>query len=442
MVEVAGEPVRGGPTGGRPAGGPGTAVPRPGAERRPGGTPKAVWIVWALLGLNTLGSAGAKTIVRLPRSLIQMATMGALVSAFALALALNLRLRIRANAFLFLLSLLLVPSLISSLHLEVGVGALFRCTRLALFVGTLWLLSRWWTGSLMLVRTHIRMYFAVLVSVAAGLVISPGTAMPEYYGGRLVGALWPLTPPQIGQYSAVIIGLTVLLLLDRRTTGTGAAVVIVPTLVLLAMTHTRTATVGLLVGLALAIGSLVLTSAAARRFFAWAVVCATVAAVAFSSALQAWFMRGQSKENFSNLTGRAKVWDALLTAPRTLPERVFGTGLGDKSFGGLPIDNSWLAVYNEQGQLGIVLVAAILLSLGGIALLRPPSLPRACAIFLISYVAMSSYTEAGLGDASPYLLHLALAASLLTTPAAAPPLTAPAVPRRRIPRWDRNREVT
>ncbi|MGW2544483.1 O-antigen ligase domain-containing protein [Kitasatospora sp. NPDC001574] len=380
--------------------------------------------------------------MRLPRSLIQMATMGALVSAFALALALNLRLRIRANAFLFLLSLLLVPSLISSLHLEVGVGALFRCTRLALFVGTLWLLSRWWTGSLMLVRTHIRMYFAVLVSVAAGLVISPGTAMPEYYGGRLVGALWPLTPPQIGQYSAVIIGLTVLLLLDRRTTGTGAAVVIVPTLVLLAMTHTRTATVGLLVGLALAIGSLVLTSAAARRFFAWAVVCATVAAVAFSSALQAWFMRGQSKENFSNLTGRAKVWDALLTAPRTLPERVFGTGLGDKSFGGLPIDNSWLAVYNEQGQLGIVLVAAILLSLGGIALLRPPSLPRACAIFLISYVAMSSYTEAGLGDASPYLLHLALAASLLTTPTAAPPLTAPAVPRRRIPRWDRNREVT
>ncbi|MFK4185592.1 O-antigen ligase domain-containing protein [Streptomyces sparsogenes] len=436
---MAGDLMRGGPPGR-----PDAAGTRPGAGPRPAGTPKAVWIVWALLGLNTLGSAGAKTIVTLPRSLIQMATMGALVAAFALALLLNLHLRVRASAFVFLLTLLLVPSVISSVHLAVGPGALFRCTRLALFVGTLWLLSRWWDGGLTFVRHHIRMYFAVLVSVAAGLAVSPGTAMPEYYGGRLVGALWPLTPPQIGQYSAVIIGLTVLLLLGRRTTGAGAALVIVPTLVLLAMTHTRTATVGLLVGLVLAIGSLILTSAAARRFFAWAVLCATVAAVAFSSALRAWFLRGQSQENFSNLTGRAKVWDALLAAPRTTGEKVFGTGLGDKSFGGLPIDNSWLAVYHEQGLVGIAVVAAILLVLGGVALLRPPSLPRACAIFLISYVAISSYTEAGLGDASPYLLHLALAASLLVAPApaAAGPLPTPAPPRRRVPRWARDRKVT
>ncbi|AUY52580.1 O-antigen ligase domain-containing protein [Streptomyces sp. CB01881] len=436
MVEMGGTPVRGGPTDG-----PDATTARPGTAPRAEATPKAVWIVWALLGLNTLGSAGAKTIVRLPRSLIQMATMGALVSAFALALLLNLRLRIRAGAFLFLLTLLLVPSLISSLKLEVGLGALFRCTRLAIFVGTLWLISRWWDGSLTFVRTHIRMYYAVLWSVAAGLVISPGTAMPEYYGGRLVGALWPLTPPQIGQYSAVIIGLTVLLLLGRRTTGRSAAMIIVPTFVLLAMTHTRTATIGLLAGLALAICSLVLTSAAARRFFTRALVCSTVAAVAFASALQTWFMRGQSKENFSNLTGRAKVWDALLTQPRTIPEEAFGIGLGDKSFGGLPIDNSWLAVYNEQGLVGIALVAAILIVLGGVALLRPPSLERACAIFLISYVAISSYTEAGLGDASPYLLHLALAASLLATPAEATPLTTLVVPRRRNPRRDRKREV-
>ncbi|MES4904233.1 MULTISPECIES: O-antigen ligase domain-containing protein [unclassified Streptomyces] len=438
---MAGDLMRGGPPGG-----PDAVGTRPGAEPRAAGTPKAVWIVWALLGLNTLGSAGAKTIVTLPRSLIQMATMGALVAAFTLALVLNLQLRVRASAFVFLLTLLLVPSVISSVQLGVAPGALFRCTRLALFAGTLWLLSRWWDGSLTFVRHHIRMYFAALGSVAAGLAISPGTAMPEYYGGRLVGALWPLTPPQIGQYSAVIIGLTVLLLLGRRTTGASAALVIVPTLVLLALTHTRTATVGLLIGLVLAIGSLILTSAAARRFFAWTVLCATVAAVAFASALRAWFLRGQSKENFSNLTGRAKVWDALLSAPRTTGEKVFGTGLGDKSFGGLPIDNSWLAVYNEQGLLGIIIVAAIIIVLGGVALLRPPSLPRACAIFLISYVAISSYTEAGLGDASPYLLHLALAASLLVAPAPAPaaarPLSTPAPPRRRVPRWARDRKVT
>ncbi|MFE1546243.1 O-antigen ligase domain-containing protein [Streptomyces sp. NPDC058718] len=400
-------------------------------------TSKVVGTVWGLLALNTLGSAGARTVVAIPRSLIQMVTMGALVAAFALALAVNPRARIRPSAFVFLLTLLLVPSVIASVHLEVGFGALFRCFRLALFVGTLWLLSRWWDGGLTFVRHHIRMYFAVLVLVAVGLAVAPGTAMPEYYGGRLVGALWPLTPPQIGQYAAVVIGLTVLLLLGRRTSGAGAATVIVPSLVLLALTHTRTATLGLVIGLVLAIGSLVLTSSAARRFFAWSVLCATVAAVVFSSALRAWFLRGQSQENFSNLTGRAKVWDALLSAPRTAGETVFGTGLGDKSFDGLPIDNSWLAVYHEQGLIGVTIVAAIIIVLGGVALLRPPSLPRACAIFLISYCALSSYTEVGLGDASAYLLHLALAASLLVAPAPAAPLPTADSPRRRIPRWAR-----
>ncbi|MFE1310550.1 O-antigen ligase family protein [Streptomyces sp. NPDC058755] len=404
-------------------------------------TPKIVGTVWGLLVLNTLGSAGAKTIVPLPRSLIQMVTMGALVAAFALALVVNRRLRVRASAYVFLLTLLLVASVISSANLESGFGALFRCARLALFVGTLWLLSRWWDGGLTFVRHHIRMYFAVLGSVAAGLVVSPGAALPDLYGGRLVGALWPLTPPQIGQYAAVIIGLTVLLVLGRRTDRAGAAVVIVPSFVLLALTHTRTATLGLFIGLALAIGSLILTSAAARRFFTWTVLCAAVAAVGFASALQSWFLRGQSKENFSSLTGRAKVWDALLAAPRSVSEKLFGVGLGDKSFGGLPIDNSWLAVYNEQGLIGVTLVAAIIIVLGGVALLRPPSLQRACAIFLISYCAIASYTEAGLGDASPYLLHLAVAASLLAAPAAATPLPAPEVPQRRIPRWARRSEV-
>ncbi|MEV6765630.1 O-antigen ligase domain-containing protein [Streptomyces sp. NPDC051105] len=403
---------------------------RSGAEPGFVGTPRIVGIVWGLLVLNTLGSAGAKTIVPLPRSLIQMVTMGALVAAFALALAVNLRLRVRPSAYLFLLTLLLVTSVISSANLESGFGALFRCFRLALFIGTLWLLSRWWDGSLTFVRHHIRAYFAVLGSVAAGLVVSPGAALPDLYGGRLVGALWPLTPPQIGQYAAVIIGLTVLLVLGRRTDRTSAAVIIVPSFVLLALTHTRTATLGLFIGLALAIGSLILTSAAARRFFTWAVLSAVVAAVGFASALQTWFLRGQSKENFSSLTGRAKVWDALLAAPRSTSEKWLGVGLGDKSFGGLPIDNSWLAVYNEQGLIGVTLVAAIIIVLGAVALLRPPSLQRACAIFLIGYCAIASYTEAGLGDASPYLLHLALAASLLAAPAATTPLSTPEPTRR------------
>ncbi|MEU3338565.1 O-antigen ligase domain-containing protein [Streptomyces sp. NPDC002144] len=404
-------------------------------------TSKIIGAAWGLLILNTLGSTGAKTIIPLPRSLIQMVTMGALVGAFVLALAVNLRLRIRPSAYLFLLTLLLAASVVSSARLESGSGSLFRCARLALFVATLWLLSRWWDGSVTFVRHHIRMYFVVLVSVAAGLVVSPGAAMPGEYEGRLVGALWPLTPPQIGQYAAVIIGLTALLAVGRQIKKGDAAMVIVPSLVLLVLTHTRTATLGLIVGLALAISSLILTSGAARRFFSWVVLSAAVTAVAFSSAVQAWFLRGQSQENFATLTGRAKVWDALRAAPRTPSEDVFGVGLGDKSFGGLPIDNSWLAVFHEQGLLGVALVAAIVIVMGGITLLRPPSLPRACAIFLISYCAIASYTEVGLGDASPYLLHLAVAASLLAAPAEATSFPPPPAGRRRRLILPRLREV-
>lgn len=74
---------------------PDAAGTQPGAEPRPARTPKIAGIVWGLLILNTLGSTGAETVIPLPRSLIQMVTMGALVAAFALALAVNLRLRIR-----------------------------------------------------------------------------------------------------------------------------------------------------------------------------------------------------------------------------------------------------------------------------------------------------------------------------------------------------------
>jgi O-antigen ligase len=376
-------------------------------------TPKWAAVAWALLIINTLGSTGAKTVIPLPRSVSQLVTMGSLMTAFVIALALNKHLRIRPSAYLLLLTLLLLTSIMASADLEEGAGALFRCFRLTVFLSTLWLLTRWWDGGFAFVRSHIRTYGIVLASVAIGLVVSPGNAMPEEYGGRLSGAIWPLTPPQIGQYAAVISGLTLLLWFGRRTTWRSALVIVVPALGLLLLTHTRTATLGLIAGLLVAFLSMALTSARARKVFAWTAGIGGVGGIVLAGALQAWFLRGQSADNFSSLTGRAKVWDALLEAPRTTSEYIFGVGLTDKSYDGLPIDNSWLAIYHEQGFVGIALVAAFLLTLVVVAVLRPPSLARACAIFLITYCISASYTEAGLGDASPYLLHLALAASLL-----------------------------
>jgi hypothetical protein len=390
--------------------GPALGAATPGLER----IPPLVGAAWALLIINTLGSTGAVTVIPIPRSVIQMVTMGSLLVALALALALNPRIQLRPSAFLLLLTMLLVVSIISSAALESGFGAVFRCGRFAVFIATLWLLTRWWNGAFTLVRHHIRTLGVVLLSTAVGLVIAPGLAMPEIYGGRLVDAIWPLTPPQVGLFAAIVIGLTLMLWLGGLTDRRSAVFIVVPSIVLLMLTHTRTATIGLLIGLTVAIGSLVLTNGRARRVFAWSMLIVGLTAVLAGPLLQTWFRRGQSQENISNLTGRAKVWDALLAEPRTAFEQLFGVGLTNKSFAGLPIDSSWLAVYHEQGYVGIVIVASFLSILIVVAALRPPSLARACAIFLIVYTLSASFTEAGLGDAAPYLLNLTLAAALLS----------------------------
>jgi hypothetical protein len=396
---------------GRNAGEAGT--PTGAAERT---VPRLVGVVWALLVVDTLGSQGAVTIVPIPRSVIQMVSMGSVLLAFALAVVLNPRLKIRPSAYLLLLSLLVVVSTVASARLDAGYGAFFRCARLAAFVATLWLLSRWWDGTVTFVRYHIRAFGAVLVTVAVGLVVAPGLAMPATVGGRLIGAVWPLTPPQVAQYAAVTAGLAIMLWMGRLADGRSVAIFACPALLLLVLTHTRTATLGLLIGLAVGALSLMLVSGRARRVFIGGVVLIGVVAVVFGSAVQMWIMRGQDTQSFANLTGRAKVWDALLAEPRTTAQEFLGIGLTNKSFEGLPIDSSWLAVYYEQGLVGVVIVALLLVTLIVVIALRPSSPARACAAFLVTYCLVASYTEAGLSDASPYLLNLAVAAALLSRP--------------------------
>ena len=87
----------------------------------------------------------------------------------------------------------------------------------------------------------------------------------------------------------------------------------------------------------------------------------------------------------------------------------------------------------RRGALPWLALTAVALSLGLAAFLSQVALTesrslqaaivaavlRACAVFLIAYCAVASYTESGLGDASPYLLHLMIAAGLLAVPVSA-----------------------
>lgn len=391
--------------------------------------PRAVGIAWGLLAVNVLGFYEKPgVLLPLPRPAAQLVTMGALVTAFALALAVNRRVQVRPNAYLLQLSLLAVLATASSLRLESGAGAMLRCFRLVVFVATLWLLSRWWSGGVRFVRYHLRAAAAILVSVAVGMVVVPGAAFAEVNDGRLSGAVWPIPPPQVGLYGAMAVGLTVLLWQARRIGGRGALAVVVPAFVLLLLSHTRTAMFGLVVGLVVASMSVVFTNARARRSIALAATLGVLGVAVFGSVLQDWLSRGQDSDQFSSLTGRQRVWDALLSQDRTVTEQLIGVGLTDKSFGGLAIDSTWLSVYQELGWAGLAVVASMLGGIVFAAALRPPTPGRTCAVFLVTYCVVASYTEVGLGDSSPYLLGLAAAASALVLPA--PSGTRPDVARR------------
>jgi hypothetical protein len=377
--------------------------------------PRLVGLAWGFLLVNTLGFNASTLIIPFPHAVGQVVTMGLLLAAFAIALLLNPRIRLRPSAYLVLLTVLALVATASSLRLESGLGSLLRCFRLLVFVATLWLLSAWWRGDLRFVKFHLRAIVAVLSTVLAGLVISPGAAFsgPE---GRLVGALWPIPAPQVGMYCAVGIGLSVLLWLNRSLDGRSALVISVPAAGLLLLSHTRTALLGLVVALLVAGVTSMFTQSRVRRFLGATLGLGAVVAVLFGAGVQKWLLRGQDSQQLTSLTGRAGVWDALLARDRSLDELVMGVGLTDKSFGGLPIDSAWLSVYNELGWSGVVIVACILGSLLCAAALRTPSAQRTIAIFLIVYSCVASYTEVGLGDASPYLLNLFVAAALIAVP--------------------------
>ncbi len=152
-----------------------------------------------------------------------------------------------------------------------------------------------------------------------------------------------------------------------------------------------------------------------------ATIAATVVLVAgtfFAPLLLSWASRGQSLEEASQLTGRTKVWSDIIAVQRTWLGEWFGTGLSNKSYGGLAIDSSWVATYYELGLFGVCCGIALLAILAVTSVTRPPGPRRAVAIFIIVYCLVASFTETGLGDASPYLLELTVAASLIATPAA------------------------
>jgi len=367
-----------------------------------------VGLVWGLLVLNTLTYFGS--LIHLPSIAGKAITQGALPLALLVALTVNRRVIVRPNVFLCLVTLLVIEAVLTSLAPE-HFGTVYRTFRLAEFVAVLWLLTPWWgRRDLLLVRSHLVSMAVVLGSVLLGVLVAPGYAIGT---GRLSGVLWDIPPTQVAHYAAVPLGLVFILWLCGQVRGGIALIVVAVTGTMLVLTHTRTALVGVVAGILVAGLSLIMARARARKFFAAASVVASIAVITLGGLITTFLARGQGAKELGNLTGRTDVWGPLLAFPRDKFQVIFGFGLSNSSFNGLPIDSNWLSSYQEQGLFGVIVCATILLFLFVTAYFQPSGVQRALGLFLVTYCLVASFTEDGFTDATTYLLELALAASLL-----------------------------
>lgn len=378
------------------------------------------WI-WGLLVLNVLPYSTKSTLIPLPTSIGKLITQGALVVALILALSINRKVLVRPNLFLLFMTILCVTTALMSVRGYFGYGSMLRCGRLVAMVAILWMLTPWWgRRDLLFLRYQRRALAVVLAIVVLGLILFPGRALSQAGGGRLGGTIWPIQPTTVAHYAAVLTGTTVVLWFTGLIKPRSAAIVTILGVVLLLATHTRTALVGLLVAVLVAGLSLFLSRQRVRKALAITVVIGLLVALCFTPFLKSWFDRGESSQEIAALSGRTTVWTELLAQPRTEVNTLFGFGMSNNSFNGLPIDSSWYSTYLDQGLVGDVIVGAVLLLLLVLAVLSPRGPRRAIALFLVVYCLIASFTQDGLGQASVYLLDLSVAMSLLMTPATQP----------------------
>lgn len=390
------------------------------AEARDRWERRRVGVVWALLILDTLTFfpatySGLPLVVPIPSSIGKAVTQAALPVALIVALTLNRRMAIRPGMFLFLASLLVVEALLTTIQVDQLSNA-YRTLRFLEFVIALWLLSPWWgRRDLLLVRCHLMSMYVVLGSIVLGLLVAPSSALAQ---GRLEGVFWPNPPTQVAEFSAVTLGIVVILWLDSLVSGRVALAVVITAGAILLLSHTRTALVALLVGLLVGALSLFLSNERVRKFFIAVSAAAFIGALTASGYVTKWWARGEFSNELYSLTGRSRIWTGLLKIPRDQFQMLLGSGLGTQGYLGAPIDNSWLVAYNEQGLLSVAICGAMLLFLFVTACFRARGVRRALALFLVTYCAVSSYTESGLSAPSMIFLYLVIAASLIVPPAA------------------------
>ena len=237
------------------------------------------------------------------------------------------------------------------------------------------------------------------------------------FEGRLSGALWPMPPPQVAHYAAVLFGTSVILWMCRVITGRHA-------LARRRREHRRPRRhahphrlLGAVIGLAIAVGQPVPRSRPGAPRVGLDPARPRGGGLVFAPQIVTWLARGQSAEDAAQLTGRTKVWSDVFAHAPAHAGAVLRLGAVQQVLRrpGRSTATGWRPTSTRAGSASCVA--------GGHprpapARWRSPTCAgprRAVALFLIVYCMVASVTETGLGDASPYLLDLVVAASLLVS---------------------------
>jgi hypothetical protein len=388
------------------------ALPLDPAVARDRSVRRRVGAAWGLLFFNTLTFTAGMSALDIPSKVGKGIAQAALPLAILTALTVNPKIKVRPNVFLCIVCLLIADAVLTAAQTP-HLGTMFRTFRFAEFVAGLWLLTPWWgRRDMMLLRIHLRCLWGALGSVLLGLLVFPGHAF--VYSGRLTGVIWPMFPTEIAQYAAVVIGLTIVLWLGRVFSGRATLVGVAVAAGILLLTHTRTALAALVAGILIAGLSLFTVSTRVRKFFATGAAVISIGAVTAVGVVTAWLTRGQNMAGLMTLTGRTNSWALVLTMSRSRFQEIFGFGLSNASVDGLSIDSNWLSSYMQEGLFGVVVCAIILAFLVVAAFLQSRGVRRALTLFIVMYCLVASFTEDAFTDVSTYLLHLVVAASLLT----------------------------
>ncbi len=378
-------------------------------DARAGRFARTAWVLVFLAGLAWFIDEEGFLVV-LPGRTEQIGAFVLVGVASWLALRSNPRLTVGRTWFLVLLATLPTLALVGPLSGMSGIGAVIRSVRFFLALGIFALISWLWrTDAFDLVRSHLRLMRAMIAAAMISLALGLGFNSE----GRLIAQIPALVPPQVGQFAAVGTGLAIIAAITKMPGARHNLAWITLGVIALLMSQTRTAMLALLVGLAIAVLSLITHFERARTIVLGLVLVSLPVYVLASGAAQTWFERGQSDDNLDTLTGRTKAWELVYEVERSQYTRLFGVGYGDKSIQGLPIDSGYIATFHEVGVVGVAVVVVIMAVLALRALLDPRPANRGFALFLVVYVAVASYTETGIGDISAYVMHIVLAFSIV-----------------------------